>query len=172
MFKFSTKKIVRAGLVAGLYAVLTFATLSFSSGFIQLRVAEALCLLPIFLPEAIIGLFIGCALSNLVAGCVIYDIIFGSIITLIAGILTRVCTKPIKRFYLKVIVGGLFPVALNALLLPVIWYFAYGELEMLYILQAVSLLISQSLSVYLLGAPLCYGVKKLFEKTQIENIEE
>lgn len=176
MFKFTTKKLVTAGVVAGLYCALTFATLSFSSGVIQLRVAEALTLLPLFFPEAIVGLFVGCALSNLMAGCAIYDIIFGSVITLMAGVLTRLSCKFIKRFWLKVLVGGIFPVVLNAFLLPVIWYFAYGELEMLYLLQVISLLISQTLSVYLVGVPLALAVKRIYkaeekEETNAENNE-
>ena len=82
----------RGAIVAALYVVLTtLASLAgISSGVIQFRISEALCILPIFLPEAIPGLFIGCIISNLlVPGVVIWDIIFGSLATLIGAMGAR-----------------------------------------------------------------------------------
>ena len=72
--------------------------------------------------------------------------------------------KIIKKTWFKLLVGGLFPVILNAFLLPVIWYFCYGELEYLYILQVGFLLVSQSVAVYALGVPLYIAIAKLGEK--------
>ena len=80
--------IVRAALIAALYAALTLALYPISYGPVQFRVSEALTLLPVFMPEAIPGLFVGCLLANLIGSATIWDIVFGSLATLIAAVLT------------------------------------------------------------------------------------
>ena len=82
------KKLAMSGMIAGLYVTLTLALSPFSYGPLQFRVAEALAMLPYFMPEAIPGLFIGCLLSNLIGGFGLIDIIVGSAATLTAGWLT------------------------------------------------------------------------------------
>ena len=84
----STRYLTRGALIAALYVGLSYVSTIFglSSGAIQFRISEALCILPIFMPEAIPGLFIGCILSNIIAGCVLWDIVFGSIATLIGAV--------------------------------------------------------------------------------------
>ncbi len=69
--------------VAAIYIVLTELTtlLGLSSGIIQFRISEALCVLPAFLPSAIPALGIGCAISNLIAGGHPLDILFGALAT-------------------------------------------------------------------------------------------
>lgn len=158
-----TKKLTRAGIIASLYIILIFPTLTFASGFIQFRPSEFLTLLPLFMPEAIPALFIGCMLANLITGCALIDIIAGAFITLIASIITYCVGRIFKGRTLKIIIGGLAPVLLNAFLLPVVWYFAYGQLETLYILNVISLTLSQSISVYLLG-----GI--LFSSQRVEKL--
>ncbi len=170
MFTFTTKKLARAGIIAGLYIMLSLVTFPVASGAIQFRVAEALTLLAIFFPEAVLALTVGCALSNLITGCMILDIIFGSLVTFTAGILTLLTAKVIKKTALKIFVGGLFPVLLNAFLLPVIWYFCYGQLEYLYIIQVLLLLAGQSVSVYALGIPMTIFIQKL-KKSKPELFE-
>lgn len=91
-----SKKLVficQAAVIAALYVVLTYVFSAFASGVIQVRVSEALTILPAFTPAAIPGLVIGCLLSNTLTGCVLLDIIFGSVATLI-GALGLVCTSP------------------------------------------------------------------------------
>ena len=75
-------------MIAALYAALTIALAPISFGPVQFRVAEALTLLPFFMPEAIPGLFIGCLLANFTGGFGIIDIVFGSAATLLAAWLT------------------------------------------------------------------------------------
>ena len=162
---FTTRALTRAGVIAALYVVLSLAVFPVASGAIQFRPSEALCILPLFFPEAIPALFIGCILSNLITGCVIWDVIFGSVITLVAAILTYIVGR--GRFpyeILKVFIGGLFPVLFNAFFLPAIWFYCYGELEYIFVLHVVFLLISQSVSVYGLGVPLYFAVKRLRDK--------
>lgn len=156
----NTKRLALSGIIAALYVALTYAVLPLASGAIQFRLSEGLTLLPLIFPEAIVGVFVGCLLSNLITGCAIWDIVFGSLITLIAGILTFIIGKVIKKMPLKIFVGGLFPVLLNAFFLPVIWYFTNGELEYLYYIQVAFLILGQSVSVYLIGTVLVLEINK------------
>ncbi len=155
----TTKTMVRAGLIAGIYIVLSLITFPVASGAIQFRIAEALTILPLIFPEAIPALFVGCMLSNLITGCMILDVFLGSAITLVASLCTYFIGKAIKNNWLKILLGGVFPVLLNAFLLPLIWILAYGVIEYVYYLQVLFLLISQSVSIYALGSPLYFAIK-------------
>ncbi len=161
---FPTKKLVRAGIIAALYVLLSLAVFPVASGAIQFRASEALTLLPLLYAEAIPALAVGCMLSNLLTGCAVLDVVFGSVITLVAAILTFFIGKLFKNVWVKCAVGGIFPVVLNAFFLPVIWYFCYGELEYLYIVQVAFLLLSQTAVIYALGMPLTVHMNKLKEK--------
>ena len=55
----------RAAMIAAVYALLTIALAPVSYGIVQIRVAEALTILPFFTPAAIPGLFVGCIVANL-----------------------------------------------------------------------------------------------------------
>ena len=83
--------------IAALYVVLTiiFAPISFGSA--QLRIAEALTILPMFTPAAVPGLFIGCIIANFIGGGIIVDIIFGSIATLIGTGSASVLSRAVGR---------------------------------------------------------------------------
>ena len=156
----ATKKIVRAGLIAGLYVVLSLLTMPIASGAIQFRLSEALTILPLFFAEAIPALFVGCMLSNLITGCMALDIILGSVITLVASALTFLVGKLIKGSVLRILLGGFFPVVLNAFFLPILWIIIYGAIEYVYLLQVLFLLISQSISIYGVGTTLYLAIKK------------
>ena len=80
--------ITQAAMIAAIYVVLTLFVSAFNlaSGAIQIRISEALTILPAFTPAAIPGLFIGCLISNLISGCMLWDIVFGSLATLIGAL--------------------------------------------------------------------------------------
>ena len=160
----TTKKLVRAGLIAGIYVVLSLITFPVASGAIQFRIAEALTILPLFFVEAIPALFIGCMLSNLITGCFLLDVILGSVVTLVASVMTYFVGKVVKRSALRIIFGGIFPVLLNAFLLPLIWIVAYGAIEYVYYLQVIFLLISQSVSIYAIGTYVYFAIKTKLKK--------
>ena len=123
--KKTAKMLTRGAAVAALYPALTFvsALMGLSSGVIQFRLSEVLCLLPLVMPEAVWGLFIGCAVSNLLTGCVIWDVIFGSLATLIGAIITSKMTAFVSKNYW---VASLPCVISNALIVPLVLIFAYG----------------------------------------------
>ena len=83
----SVRKLVHCGMVAAIYVVLCLALQPLSYGAVQVRVAEALCLLPVFGAEYIVGVVLGCFLANLL-GYTIVDVIFGTLATLLACLVT------------------------------------------------------------------------------------
>ncbi|MBE7083462.1 MAG: QueT transporter family protein [Clostridiales bacterium] len=158
--KITTKKLARAGVIAGLYTVISMLVFPLAGGAVQIRISEALTILPLFFIEAIPALFVGCLVSNLILGLAIYDILLGSLVTLVSAILTYFIGKVIKRHILKVLFGGIFPIVLNAFFLPLIWLLCYGTIEYVYHLQVIILFIGQTISVYLFGFPLYFAVNK------------
>ncbi len=89
MEKLSVREIATAGLIAAVYAVVSYFLAPVSFGVYQVRVAEALTVLPFLTRAAIPGLFIGCFLANIFGGNGWVDIVFGSLLTLAAAFLTR-----------------------------------------------------------------------------------
>ena len=85
--KLSVHSLVRCAVIAAVYVVVCLVLAPFSSGAIQVRVAEALCLLPVFGAEYIVGVTLGCFLANLLGSTVI-DVVFGTLATLLACLLT------------------------------------------------------------------------------------
>lgn len=85
----SSRKLVHIALIAAIYAAITIVLAPFSYGPVQVRVAEALTILPFIFPESVLGLFIGCLIANLYGGYGIIDIVFGSLATFAAAYLTR-----------------------------------------------------------------------------------
>ena len=83
------KSLASGAMIAALYAVLTVALAPISYGPVQLRVSEALTLLPWYRPEAVFGLFAGCVVANFFGGYGLVDMAAGSAATLIAALLTR-----------------------------------------------------------------------------------
>lgn len=135
----------QAAMIAALYVVLTYIANLFglASGVIQVRISEALCILPIFTPAAIPGLFLGCLISNIVTGCVIWDIIFGSLATLIGALGTYFLRK--TKFLCT-----LPPVIANAIIVPLVLKYAYGIGDgYLYLMATV--LAGEVISVIVLG---------------------
>jgi uncharacterized membrane protein len=166
---FSTKRLCRAGVIASLYVVLTYAFSAFAFGPFQVRPAEALCLLPLFFPEAIPALTIGCLLSNILSQYTIYDMIFGSLATLIAAYGTYFIGKTVKNTPLKLFLGGLFPVLLNAIIIPLIILFLAGSGATFsaYLVMVLIFLFTQTVWVYGLGIPLYFSVLRIQKKFKL-----
>lgn len=116
--------LTRAGVIAALYVALTYLSffMGLSSGIIQFRLSEALCVLPLFMPEAVVGVTLGCFIANLVTGCAVWDIVFGALATLI-GALGAYLMRRVK-FYALSTLPTIFS---NALIIPFILMYVYGE---------------------------------------------
>ena len=115
----STQFIAQAAVIAAIYVVLTmvFAPVSFRE--VQVRISEALTILPVFTPAAIPGLFIGCLLSNFLGGSIILDVIFGSIATLIGAVFTY-------RLRDNKWLAPLPPIIANTVIVPFVLFYGYG----------------------------------------------
>ena len=168
---FTTKRICRAGVIAALYVALTYAFGQLSyQGILQIRPAEALTILALFFPEAIPALWIGCVLANLLSGYGWYDIVFGGLTSLVAAVLTYGTGRLIKNHVLKIIVGGFFPVILNAIVVPLLIVFAAGHLcgydtaTLAYFINFGSMLLTQALWIYGLGSILYFSIVKLQQR--------
>ncbi len=163
--KMATKRLTRAGIIAALYTALTYAFAPLAFGGLQVRPAEALCLLPLFFPEAIPALTIGCILSNLTSPYLFYDVIFGSGATLVASVCTYFIGRAIKKERLRIAVGGIFPVLVNAIVLPfILTLLSIGgsaPFYLTYLYFALSVALCQTVWVYGLGVPVYFAVKKL-----------
>lgn len=162
---FTTRALARAGIIAALYAALTYVFAPVAYGPLQVRPAEALCILPIFFIEAIPGLFVGCALANLLSGYGLYDIGLGSLTTLVAAILTFIIGLLLRRSLLSAILGGIPPVILNAVVIPFVIILGDAETPMAaYWTMFGEFMLTQSVWVYALGIPLYFAVKRLRKK--------
>ena len=130
--KWSALTIAQGGIIAALYVALTLIFAPISYGEVQLRVAEALTILPMFTTAAIPGLFVGCVIANLLGGAVIWDVIFGSLATLVGAIFSYMLRK--NRWLVPI------PAILaNTVVVPFVLKYAYGvdlpiPLLMLYIM--------------------------------------
>ena len=121
MKKKNVIRLTQAAMIAAIYVVLTYFISAFglASGAIQVRISEALTILPVFTPAAIPGLFVGFLLSNLLTGCMALDVIFGSIATLIGAVGTYLLRKTKFAFTLP-------PVISNAIIVPIVLKNVYG----------------------------------------------
>lgn len=114
----ATLVITRASVIAALYAAVTilFAFSSFATATLQVRISEALTLLPLFFPEACIGLYVGCILGNVIGGNAL-DIVVGSFATLIAS-LVCLAARLIRFAPVKITVGAIATILSNAFIVP------------------------------------------------------
>ena len=110
----------QSAMIAAIYVVLTIVFAPFGFGEVQVRIAEALTILPYFTPAAIPGLFIGCLIGNLIGGAILPDIILGSLATLLGACFTYFFRK--KSRYL----APLPPIIANMLIIPFVLRYAYG----------------------------------------------
>lgn len=127
------KHIVRAALVSALYFALTVLLAPISYGVVQFRISEALCILPLLMLEAAIGVSIGCLF---------------------------VIRKFIKNDAAKIILGVLPHIIINSVFVPMVILGA-EELKTAYIAAMLSVALGEAVVLCALGVPLYFAVKKL-----------
>lgn len=108
---------VRAALIAALYVTISLIWSPFSFGPVQLRISEALTLLPVFCPEAVVGVTIGCFLSNLLFSTPL-DAVIGTAATLLAALATRRLRR--VRIVRLAIPSAIPPIVINALVIGIL----------------------------------------------------
>lgn len=160
MKQFTVKELATAGLIASLYTVLSLVFMPISFGVYQIRIAEALTVLPFLTRAAVPGLYIGCLLANIIGGMGWLDIVFGPLITLAAAFATRGLatiprrsprrSKPRIAMPLTMLLAPLPPILFNAFgvsayLAPLIGVSYWFSVQMVGIGQLVA--------CYLIGLP-------------------
>ena len=146
--------ICHAAMIAALYVVLTLFINAFglASGAIQVRISEALTILPYFTPAAIPGLVIGCLISNTITGCALLDILLGSFATLLGAL----GSYALRRFKWLV---PLPPIIANTLIVPYVLRIAYGVEDGIFYLMG-TVCAGEILSCYVLGMILLFALDK------------
>jgi len=137
------KDLARGALIAAVYIVLCIALQPISYGAVQLRVAEALTVLPILYQEAIPGIFIGVLLANIFGGLGLADIVFGSLTSLAAAYLTWRFRRSFAAY--------LFPVIMNAAIISI---YLHAIANLPYWATVLSIGASEAIVVFALGYPL------------------
>ncbi len=155
--KIELKFIIKAAIIASIYAALTILLMPISYGPIQVRVAEALTVLPYFTSAAVPGLFIGCLVSNIAGGLGWMDIIFGSLATLISAYITYLIRKS------KKVLVPLPAVIVNGIVVGWVVSTIYTESTLPLGITMLTVAGGQAVSCYGLGYPLL----KLLEKLNI-----
>lgn len=116
-----THELAAAGIIAAFYVALTLLSnaAGLANGMVQIRISEALCVLPVVTGAAVPGLFVGCLAANLLTGCALWDVLGGALATLLGAWMTR---KLRDRKFLRL----LPPVLTNTLVVPVLLAKVYG----------------------------------------------
>ena len=145
--------LTQAAMIAAIYVVLTYVFAPFSFGEVQVRIAEALTILPVFTPAAIPGLFVGCLVGNILGGAILPDIIFGSLATLIGAFFTYQLRDKNK------FLAPLPPIAANTIVVPFVLRYGYGvALPIPFMMLTVGF--GEVLSCGVLGMVLYFALRK------------
>ncbi|MDD4121813.1 MAG: QueT transporter family protein, partial [Eubacteriales bacterium] len=148
----NTKYLLQAAAIAAVYAVLTIGLMPFSYGFMQIRVSEALTILPCLTPAAIPGLFVGCLVANMVSPYGMLDMIVGSSATLIAAVGSYLLRN-------RPILVPLPPIIANGVLVGGMLYYAYAvPIPLFACILWVSL--GEFIACYVIGYPLLQYLKR------------
>lgn len=181
MYKGKKKYVIQTIAIALAYIILTIIADQFgmAKGIVQIRISDALMVLPYFTPAAIPGLFIGCLASNgiisyvqdpmtgkmILSSAAQYYIIFGSIATLcgaIGGYLLR------KYKFVVSVPAIIF----NTIAVPLIFKFAFRyEDSLLKCILTVG--VGELISCGLLGTALLLGLEdskdKIFPSDKVDD---
>lgn len=159
MNKNQVRNLTFGALVAALYVGLTFVSQVFglASGAVQLRLSEALTILPVFCPAAVPGLAVGCLLANWLTGCALWDVIFGTVATLLGAVGTRLLRT-------HKLLAVLPPIAANTVIVPLLLRYVY-ELDDAMWYLVLTVFLGELISCGVFGTLL----RKLLEKTGLDK---
>lgn len=147
------QRLTHAAVIAALYAALTVAFAPISFGPVQLRVSEALCILPMFTPAAVPGLFAGCLIANLIGGGIILDVIFGSLATLAGAVLGYMLRNSRWLVPLPTVIA-------NTLIIPLVLKYGYGIADAAVPILMLQVFAGETAGCYILGEIFCTALLK------------
>ena len=120
-----TENLTRVAMIAAIYTAVTLVLAPLSFGMMQIRIAEALTMLPLVYAPAIWGVFLGCFLANLIGVMTganalgFMDCMVGTAATLGAAW----CTWKLRH---RLVCG----IPIWAVLMPVVWNFVFVGTEL------------------------------------------
>ena len=158
----SLRYLTTAAMIAAIYAVLCILLAPISYAAIQVRIAEALTILPAFTPAAIPGLTVGCLLANILGGCPIMDIIFGTLATLIGAVGTYLLRSRKSLIWMPPVVSNTIIVSIFSIYIP---FMGESDDSLWYIMLTVC--IGELISVCILGYLLYFALKKINTKVAL-----
>ncbi len=167
MRNLTVRKITFAGVIAAVYFTLTLLLTPISFGNIQARLSEALTLLALLAPEAILGVTLGCLLANIFGVLMgtnilgILDVVIGTLATLLAGLLTYRFRK--IRFKGIPWLSAFMPVIFNGLFIGLEFAFALGSSEsfgIVFLVSGLEVAIGEAIGCIGLGLPLALYLEK------------
>lgn len=160
MRKCNTRDLTLAAMVAAVYFVLCYFGNIFQLTFgpVQVRLGEALTVLPFLFPATAPGLTLGCLLTNILSPYGPIDMVVGTLATAIAAFLSA----KMPRWYL----AALPPIVMNALLLPPMWAWAQAgavnsTFWAAYGLNLWTFVVGEALACYVLGSVLLLALPKI-----------
>ena len=158
--KFTVRELTLAAVVAAVYFVLCYFGNIFQLTFgpVQVRLGEALTVLPFLFPATAPGVALGCLLTNVLSPYGPIDMIVGTLATALAAWLTA----KMPRWYL----AALPPIVMNALLLPPMWAFAEaGAINSVfwasYWFNMWTFVVGEAIACYVLGTVLLKGLSRV-----------
>ncbi len=160
MGKKTGRFIIQTLVIAVLYFVLTFIANEFqlANGLnFQLRISEALTVLPYYTPAAIPGLFIGCLSANNAMNLPMSDVIYGSVATLVSAIISYLIRK--KKFLVPIP-----PIVINAFAVPAIYAFLLGFDEPPFWRSVIMVGLGEAVTCGVLGIALMLGLEDYKDK--------
>lgn len=149
------KTVAYGGVIAALYVVLTLLinAMGLANGAIQVRISEALTILPVFTAAAVPGVSLGCVLANVLTGCALWDVVFGSLATLLGALGTRMLRN-------RPLLAWIPPVISNMIIVPVVLQKVYGVPETFWYLM-LTVGAGEVISCGVLGLLLYFALKRI-----------
>lgn len=153
-------KIIQTIIIAAAYFVLTYIANAFqlANGLnFQLRISDALTVLPYYTPAAIPGLFLGCLSANYAMHLPMQDVIYGSLATLVSAIISYLLRK--KKFLVPVP-----PIIIIAFTVPAVYTFLLGFDEPPFWRSVFMVGAGEAVTCGVLGIALLLGLEEYRDK--------
>lgn len=149
MPKSRTRFLTQAAMIAAIYAILTYVCAIFAQGAFQLRIGEAMMILPFFTPAAIPGLFLGYLIGYFLLGS-LWDAIFGGLAALVAAITVYLIGRYLGKYRFARYLASVPPIVTTAIVMPVVLMYVYNSTEVYWLLLAMCVS-GESLTCFLCG---------------------
>ena len=165
------RRMVFAAMIAAMYAALTLMLAPISFGNIQIRMAEAMVLLPVLFATSVPGVTLGCFMANLIGAMMglnilgYLDCVVGTLATVLAAVLSRKFAH--VRYRNIPWLSVLMPVLFNGVIIGLELAYALMPEAMLigFVIFGFEVAFGELLAVGVFGVPLV----RAFERAKIKE---